>query len=62
MSGKKDGYRNSGIWETVLWCEICWNRDKTVRLVTNNGGECCILKKTRSYGKECEWWIRDKVR
>jgi uncharacterized phage protein (TIGR01671 family) len=31
-----------------------------VRLVTNRGGECCILKKTRSYGKECEWWIRDK--
>jgi hypothetical protein len=57
--GKGGMMRTPAIAENMVWCEYCWLRDKT-KALGNSGGECCALKKKRPYGKDCEWWIRDK--
>jgi len=47
----------SSIQETIIWCGNCGLLDIT-KPVTNYGGDCCLWKFKRAYGKECKYWIR----
>jgi len=45
--------------ETFEWCKTCWLRD-TDKPISNHGGDCCLCKYKRKFGKECPYWIRAK--